>query len=68
MERLTITENTFLWGDTYLEKVSYEIVDSEMIHIVFTDRTIGFKILETEINGVVIQTINEMIEKITQYG
>lgn len=65
MERLTINESGFFWGVLPLEKIGYEVVDTQMIHIFFTDRAIGFKIMETEINGVVIQTMDEMIEKIS---
>jgi hypothetical protein len=64
MQKLTINGNQAKWGDRDLIILGYELVDIEMIHIIFNECVIGFKGGETEINGVIKNTPQEIIDSL----
>lgn len=64
MEKLQISGNVVYWGNRILIKTGYEVVDELMVHIFFEDCAIGFKGGQTEINGVLKNTAQEIIESL----
>jgi hypothetical protein len=64
MEKLQISGDVVYWGDRLLIKEGYENVDNQMVHITFNECTIGFKAGETEINGVIKNTVQEIIDSL----
>lgn len=64
MEILQISGDVVYWAGRLLIKESYQIVDSQMVHITFNECTIGFKAGETEINGVIKNTVQEIIDSL----
>ena len=64
MQILTINGNQAKWGDRDLIIEGYQLVDNIMLHIIFNDCVIGFKGGETEINGVVKNTPQEIIDSL----
>lgn len=65
MQKLIINGNLARWDDKDLIILGYELVDSIMIHIIFNEFTIAFKGGDTEINGVVKNTPQEIIDAIS---
>ena len=64
MQVITINGEIAKWDGRDLTILGYEIVDTEMLHIFFNDCVVAFKAGDTEINGVIKNTIQEIIDSI----
>lgn len=66
MQVLTKQGNTVTWRDTTLNFVEVEKISNEMVHCHFTDITVCFIGGDTEVNGVVCQTADEIIHELNK--
>ncbi len=64
MEKILINKNilTYRGGDYTI--LSHEVIDNKFVHIITESTTIAFIPKDTEINGVVAETIGEIIKYI----
>jgi hypothetical protein len=61
MEKISINKNILSYrGDNY-EIASYEIINEEFVHINTENMTIALLPNDTEINGILVTTIEEII-------
>jgi hypothetical protein len=64
MEKILIKKNILTYRDNDYEIVSHEVIDNKFVHIITESTTIAIMPNDTEINGVVAETIGEIIKYI----
>jgi len=61
MERVSINNNILTYRENDYQIVSYEIINEEFVHINTENMTIALLPNDTEINGILVTTIEEII-------